>query len=158
MMSSFRCEPSADVCDRLLRRVAERDRIAFRGLYRQLVRAVFRQVGEELGNTASAVAVTKAVFVEVWSRAPVHAAGHGAEAIGWVRAIAARRAAERSMIDALRSAPDDHDARAGRELTAALDGGELTVTLDDAEFAGARTRVGRWAGCGRHRPHGEPRT
>lgn len=119
MLTTFRCQPSADVCNRLLRRVADRDPIAFRSLYRRLVGRVFRQSREGLGNTASAVAVTKAAFVEVWRLAPVSGARHD-DAIGWLTAITARRVTERIESGIPRSLLAGHDEHMDRELAAVL--------------------------------------
>ncbi len=119
MLTTFRCQPSADVCNRLLRRVADRDPIAFQSLYRRLVGRVFRQAREGLGNTAAAVAVTKAAFVEVWRLAPVSGMRHP-DAIRWLTAITARRVIERTETGAPRSVMAGHDEHTDRELAAVL--------------------------------------
>lgn len=120
MLTSFRCEPSPDVCNRLVKRVAARDRDAFRSLYRRLVPRVYRQVEAGLGNSMSAVTVTKAVFVEVWRLAPVSTAWHD-DVIGWLSVIAARRTAERAATGASQPVLVGHDELTDRELAAALD-------------------------------------
>ncbi|MFC8850310.1 MULTISPECIES: hypothetical protein [unclassified Micromonospora] len=80
--------------DDLVKRIADRDRAAFGRLYRRLVRAVFIQVCESVGSPSAAVAVTRAVFVEVWQLAPSCTADQ-ADGLAWVTAIAVRRVAER---------------------------------------------------------------
>ncbi|MEU7615791.1 hypothetical protein AB0M91_23775 [Micromonospora rifamycinica] len=107
----------------LVKRVADRDRAAFGRLYRRLVRVVFIQVCEVVRRPSVAVAVTRAVFVEVWRLAPGSAAGQ-VDGLAWVTAIADRRAAERlreidGRIPPLGAGYDDF---VGRELIAALDG------------------------------------
>ncbi|GIJ33104.1 hypothetical protein [Micromonospora sediminimaris] len=86
--------PGPESFDDLVKRVADRDRAAFGRLYRRLVRVVFIQVGEIVGRPAVAVAVTRAVFVEVWQLAPQCVEGQ-VDGLAWVTAIADRRAAER---------------------------------------------------------------
>jgi hypothetical protein len=125
MLTTFRCRPSAEVCNRLLARVAARDPIAFRSLYHRLGRRVFQQAREGLGDTASAVAVTKAVFVEVWRLAPVSGARHR-DAIGWVTAITARRVAERIESGVPRSILSGHDDHMERELAAVLNADRIS--------------------------------
>ena len=122
MLTAFHCEPSADVCNRLVRRVAERDGTAFRRLYHQSVRRVFRQASDGLGDPAAAVAVTKAVFVEVWRLAPVSVGRHE-DAIGWLTDIAARRVMERVATGASWSVIGDHDQHVAHELAAVLETG-----------------------------------
>ncbi|WP_189193124.1 hypothetical protein [Micromonospora fulviviridis] len=107
----------------LVERIADRDRAAFGRLYRRLVRAVFIQVCESVGSPSAAVAVTRAVFVEVWQLAPRCAAGQ-VDGLAWVTAIAVRRTAERLREVDGRTSPlgAEYDELLGRELTAALDG------------------------------------
>jgi DNA-directed RNA polymerase specialized sigma24 family protein len=94
----------AESINRLVRHVASRDRAAFRRLHRRLVHQIFTQVRVSVGDTASAVAVTRAVFVEAWRLAPTSAARHD-DALGWLTAITARRVADRlRTIDAEPSA------------------------------------------------------
>ncbi|RKN41084.1 hypothetical protein [Micromonospora endolithica] len=118
--------PGPESVDDLVKRIADRDRAAFGRLYRRLVRAVFVQVRDSVGSPSVAVAVTRAVFVEVWQLAPRHAADQ-VGGLAWVTAIAARRAEERLRgIDgrppplATSSPATGYDAFLGRELTAAL--------------------------------------
>lgn len=85
--------PAAESLSDLAGRIADRDQAAFGRLYRRLVRQIFAQIRESLGSTAAAVPVTRAVFVEVWILAPVSGA-HRDDVLGWVTAIAARRAAD----------------------------------------------------------------
>lgn len=115
--------PNSESVNDLVKRVAERDRAAFSHLYRRLVHLVFSQVCEVVGRPSVAVAVTRAVFVEVWQLAPRRAAGH-ADGLAWVTAIADRRAADRLReIDSrLSGLGAGYDEFLGRELIAALDG------------------------------------
>ncbi|MFF4879451.1 hypothetical protein [Micromonospora sp. NPDC000668] len=117
---SYVVPPTESVND-LVKRIADRDQAAFRRFYRRLVRAVFAQVCESLGSRALAVAVTRAVFVEVWRLAPMPASRQ-LDGIAWVTAIAARRAADRlreinGPTPPLGAAYDD---LLGRELAVAL--------------------------------------
>ncbi|MEU4771698.1 hypothetical protein [Micromonospora sp. NPDC023644] len=86
--------PGPESVDDLVRRIADRDPAAFGRFYRRLVPAVFAQVRESLGSPAPAVAVTRAVFVEVWRLAPLPGSRQ-LDGVAWVTAIAARRAADR---------------------------------------------------------------
>ena len=86
--------PGAESVNDLVKRIADRDQAAFGRFYRRLVHAVFAQVCESLGSPALAVAVTRAVFVEVWRLAPI-SDSRQLDGIAWVTAIAARRAADR---------------------------------------------------------------
>ena len=87
-------EPDPESVNDLVQRIADRDQAAFRRFYRLLVRAVFAQVCESLGSPALAVAVTRAVFVEVW-RLAARPDSRQLDGVAWVTAIAARRAADR---------------------------------------------------------------
>jgi DNA-directed RNA polymerase specialized sigma24 family protein len=113
--------PVAESLSDLVKRVAERDQAAFGRLYRRLVRPTFAQVRESLGSAASAVPVTRAVFVEVWRLAPVSDASRD-DVPAWVTAIAARRTAER--LRALQQHPSAidtaYDAHLDHELAAVL--------------------------------------
>jgi DNA-directed RNA polymerase specialized sigma24 family protein len=105
----------------LLHRIAARDPDAFTRFYRHLVRHVFARARAELGDTPSAVAVTKAVFVEVWRLAPT-AVFHHRDAIGWLAAITTRRITERIAV-ATQPAPPwtaSYDEHTGHELNAVL--------------------------------------
>ena len=82
--------PGPESVSDLVKRIADRDRAAFGRLYRRLVRAVFIQVCADVGSPSIAVAVTRAVFVEVWQLAP-RCAGQ-VDGLAWVTAIAVRRA------------------------------------------------------------------
>ncbi|GAB3333655.1 hypothetical protein RMN56_21990 [Micromonospora halotolerans] len=86
--------PRTESVNDLVHRIADRDRAAFRRFHRRLVRAVFAQVCESVGSPALAVAVTRAVFVEVWRLAPMPASRQ-LDGTAWVTAIAARRATDR---------------------------------------------------------------
>ncbi|MFC5922969.1 hypothetical protein [Micromonospora vulcania] len=77
-----------------MRRIADRDHAAFGRFYRRLVTVVFAQVCGILGSRALAVAVTRAVFVEVWRLAPLPDS-RTVDGVAWVTAIAARRSADR---------------------------------------------------------------
>jgi DNA-directed RNA polymerase specialized sigma24 family protein len=121
--------PGAESVNDLVTRIADRDQAAFGRFYRRLVRAVFAQVCESLGSPALAVAVTRAVFVEVWQLAPVSGARQ-LDGLAWVSTIAARRAADRlreinGPMPALGSGYDD---LLDRELAVAL-GGEPPAQL-----------------------------
>ncbi|WP_152037813.1 hypothetical protein [Micromonospora sp. B006] len=122
--------PGPESVNDLVKRVADRDRAAFGRLYRRLVRVVFIQVCEVVRRPSVAVAVTRAVFVEVWQLAPRCAAGQ-VDGLAWVTAIADRRAAERLREIDGRTSPLDagYDELVGRELIAALDG-EAPALLD----------------------------
>jgi DNA-directed RNA polymerase specialized sigma24 family protein len=106
----------------LVRRVADRDQAAFGRLYRRLVHRIFIQVREGLGDTASAVPVTRAVFVEVWRLAPTSAARHD-DALAWLTAIASRRVVDR--LRAVNHQPPplvtNYDDHIRQELAAILD-------------------------------------
>lgn len=113
--------PGPESVNDLVKRIAGRDQAAFRRFYRRLVRAVFAQVCQSLGSPALAVAVTRAVFVEVWRLAPM-SESRQLDGVAWVTAIAARRAADRlreidGTMPALGVAYDD---LLGRELAVAL--------------------------------------
>ncbi|WP_406045757.1 hypothetical protein OG799_15545 [Micromonospora sp. NBC_00898] len=113
--------PGIESVNDLVKRIADRDQAAFRRFHRRLVRAVFAQVCESLGSPALAVAVTRAVFVEVWRLAPMPASRQ-LDGTAWVTAIAARRAADRlrginGPTPTLGTAYDD---LLGRELAVAL--------------------------------------
>lgn len=113
--------PGRESVNDLVKRIADRDRAAFGRLYRRLVRAVFTQVGESVGSPSAAVAVTRAVFVEVWHLAPRCAADQ-VDGLAWVTAIAVRRIAERLREIDGRPPPliTGYGEFLGRELTAAL--------------------------------------
>lgn len=96
--------PGPESVNDLVKRVADRDRAAFSRLYRRLVRVVFIQVSEIVGRPSVAVAVTRAVFVEVWQLAPRCAAGQ-VDGLAWVTAIADHRAAERNGLARPTAAP-----------------------------------------------------
>lgn len=117
--------PVAESLSDLVKRIADRDQAAFGRLYRRLVGPIFAQIGESLGSPASAVPVTRAVFVEVWRLAPVCDARRD-DVLAWVTAIAARRAADR--LRALNHQPSavdtGYDGHLSHELAAAL-GAEL---------------------------------
>jgi len=113
--------PVAESLSDLVRRIGERDQAAFGRLYGRPVRTVFTQLRESLGSPATAVPVTRAVFVEVWLLARVSNARRD-DVLEWVTAIAARRAADRLRV--LHHQPPaidtGHDERLGHELEAAL--------------------------------------
>ncbi|MGN9810932.1 hypothetical protein ACTMSW_16415 [Micromonospora sp. BQ11] len=113
--------PGRESVDDLVKRIADRDRAAFGRLYRRLVRAVFIQVREGVGSPSAAVAVTRAVFVEVWHLAPRCAADQ-VDGLAWVTAIAVRRVGERLREIDGRRPPliSGYDEFLGRELTAVL--------------------------------------
>ncbi|MFC6016327.1 hypothetical protein ACFP2T_08960 [Plantactinospora solaniradicis] len=113
--------PAAESLSDLVKRIAERDEAAFGRLYRHLVRPVFAQVRESLGSSARAVPVTRAVFVEVWRLAPVSHGRHD-DVLGWVTAIAARRADDhlRELGRRQPTVGTGHDGHLGRALVATL--------------------------------------
>ncbi|MDT0530966.1 hypothetical protein RM555_18405 [Micromonospora sp. DSM 115977] len=86
--------PGPETVSDLVKRIGDRDQAAFGRFYRRLVRAVFTQLSDSLDSPALAVAVTRAVFVEVWRLAPGHASHH-LDGLAWVNAIAARHVADR---------------------------------------------------------------
>ncbi|MEU4570174.1 hypothetical protein [Micromonospora sp. NPDC023956] len=85
--------PVPETVTDLVRRIAARDQAAFGRFYRRLVRDIFTQLSDSLGSPALAVAVTRAVFVEVWRLAPTSASSD-LDGLAWVTDIVARRAAE----------------------------------------------------------------
>ncbi|MEV1286474.1 sigma factor [Micromonospora sp. NPDC049679] len=113
--------PGADSLSDLVKRIADRDHAAFGRLYRRLVRLIFAQICESLGGPASAVPVTRAVFVEVWRLAPLFDARRD-DVLAWVTAIAARRAADRlRALNHQSSAVDTgYDGHLSHELAAVL--------------------------------------
>lgn len=113
--------PGAESLNDLVNRIADRDQAAFGRLYRRLVRAVFMQVRESVGSPALAVAVTRAVFVEVWRLAP-RSGSRTLDGLAWVTAIAARRAADglREINGPMPALGTGYDDLIGRELAAAL--------------------------------------
>ena len=122
--------PGRESVNDLVKRIADRDQAAFRRFHRRLVRAVFAQVCESLGSPALAVAVTRAVFVEVWRLAPMPASRQ-LDGTAWVTAIAARRAADR-LREINGTMPDlgvAYDDLLGRELAVAL-GAEPLAQLE----------------------------
>ncbi|MFI6823750.1 hypothetical protein ACIBJE_22850 [Micromonospora sp. NPDC050187] len=128
-VSAIYVVPGPESVNDLVKRIADRDRAAFGRLYRRLVRAVFIQVCERVGSPSLAVAVTRAVFVEVWQLAPRSAAGQD-DGLAWVIAIAERRAADRfrEIHGRTSTLGAEYDEFLGRELTAAL-GGEPPAML-----------------------------
>ncbi|MEH0824209.1 MULTISPECIES: hypothetical protein [unclassified Micromonospora] len=113
--------PGPESVNDLVQRIADRDQAAFRRFYRLLVRAVFAQACESLGSPALAVAVTRAVFVEVWRLAP-RPDSRRLDGIAWVTAIAARRAADRlrEINGPASCIPTGYDDLLGRELAVML--------------------------------------
>ncbi|MEV4465479.1 hypothetical protein AB0J51_17885 [Micromonospora echinofusca] len=115
--------PGPESVDDLVKRIADRDPAAFGRFYRRLAPAVFAQVRESLGGPAPAVAVTRAVFVEVWRLAPLPGSRQ-LDGRAWVTAIVARRTADRLReIDG--PAPrvaTCYDGLVSRELAAILEG------------------------------------
>ncbi|MEV4656529.1 hypothetical protein [Micromonospora sp. NPDC049301] len=113
--------PGPESVNDLVQRIADRDQAAFRRFYRLLVRAVFAQVCESLGSPALAVAVTRAVFVEVWRLAP-RSDSRQLDGVAWVTAIAARRAADRlrEINGPTSCLPTGYDDLLGRELAVML--------------------------------------
>jgi DNA-directed RNA polymerase specialized sigma24 family protein len=117
MPSAVHHHPAAELCSRLVRRIADRDRDAFRQLHQCFAPAVARRVRKGLGDPSDVGFVTDAVFVEVWRLAPISAAHHH-DAFGWLVAIGRRRAAERMG----RATPEavGYDEHTTQELAAIL--------------------------------------
>ena len=112
--------PGPESVGDLVQRIADRDQAAFGRFYRRFVRAVFTEAGAVLGSPALAVAVTRAVFVEVWRLAPVSDL-RSLDGRAWLTAITARRAADR--LREVTASPDlgtGYDELLGRELALAL--------------------------------------
>jgi hypothetical protein len=106
----------------LVRRVADRDRVAFGLLYRRLVGPVFAQARAGLGSAAVAVPVTRGVFVEVWRLAPV-SDKYRDDVRVWVAGITAVRIAARLPVfrDERQVVETIYDEHISHELTAILD-------------------------------------
>ena len=117
----------------LVARIGDRDQAAFGRFYRRLVRAVFTQLSDSLDSPAVAVAVTRAVFVEVWRLAPT-CASHEVDGLAWVSAIAARRAADRIVEF------EQHPCRSATGVDAAL-GREFILTVGKEPLARAGTPI-----------------
>lgn len=113
--------PGPESVDDLVQRIADRDPTAFGRFYRRLVRTVFDQVSADLRGPTHAVAVTRAVFVEVWRLAPLRGSRQ-LDGLAWVTAIAARRVADRRRtIDGPTARPDSgYDELLGHELAVLL--------------------------------------
>jgi DNA-directed RNA polymerase specialized sigma24 family protein len=112
--------PTTGPLDELLARVAARDHAAFSALFSRLVKPVFLRVRAALGDTGAAVAVTRAVFVEAWLRAPDAERG---DALDWLSGIASRRVADRLRAINQRwpsSVDTEYEAHVGAELSAML--------------------------------------
>jgi DNA-directed RNA polymerase specialized sigma24 family protein len=133
--------------DALLTRVAARDRAAFAAFFRRLVNPTFLQVRLSLGNTAAAVSVTRAVFVEVWLLAP-HTDRH--DALGWVSSIASRRAADR-----LRAINHHHLSPIGLDYETHTDAELVALLRPDPHAVFARIEAARYECDGR--PPVDPR-
>ncbi|MFI6238831.1 hypothetical protein ACIBEF_03015 [Micromonospora sp. NPDC050795] len=126
--------PGPESVNDLLKKIAERDQSAFGRLYRSLVRGVFIQVCRRVGSPSLAVAVTRAVFVEVWRLAP-KATADQVDGLAWVTVIADRRAADRLRETGGHSSSPgtSYDEYIGLELTAVL-GEEAPALLGAGPF------------------------
>jgi RNA polymerase sigma-70 factor, ECF subfamily len=80
--------------DRLLRRVARGDQLAFEGVYDQLARPVYGVIRRVLRDPAQSEEVTQEVLLEVWRTASRFDPEQGSAAT-WVLTIAHRRAIDR---------------------------------------------------------------
>jgi hypothetical protein len=136
-----------DRLDQVIARIAAGDRAAFRDLYAFMAMRVWDAVTAAPLPDASAVAVTRSTFVEVW-----HAAGAAAryDARDWLAALSTGRINDRLAVDAngrhlarARAAPDgddqpasvaDYDAHIHRELTALLGCGRATIRIRPGVF------------------------
>jgi DNA-directed RNA polymerase specialized sigma24 family protein len=103
-------------------------------LFRRLVTPTFIQIRVSLGNTAAAVSVTRAVFVEAWLLAP---RADGDDALAWLSTIASRRVADR-----LRAV--DHQPVSPLEAVyeSHVDGELLAILRPDAHTAFTRIEAG----------------
>ncbi|MEV0569245.1 hypothetical protein [Dactylosporangium sp. NPDC050588] len=121
-MATSPVDPSAAAASYniLVRQIADRDPAALARLHRLLAHQVFVHVRAGLGDTAAAVSIVRAVFVEVWRLAPVSRMRHD-DAHAWLIAIADRRVAEhlcsREWLFSLAMGYDEH---IGLELNALL--------------------------------------
>ncbi|GAA2593173.1 hypothetical protein GCM10010399_24720 [Dactylosporangium fulvum] len=119
----------------LVRQIADRDPAALAHLHRLLVRRIFVHVRAGLGDTAAAVSIVRAVFVEVWRLAPASRMWHD-DAHAWLLTIADRRVAE-------------HLRARGRPFSLAM-GYDEHISLE----LNALLRYGRPARRDRHRRSG----
>ena len=125
--------PGPETVSDLVKRIGDRDQAAFGRFYRRLVRAVFTQLSDSLDSPALAVAVTRAVFVEVWRLAPGYAS-HDVDGLAWVSAIAARHAADRIVEF------EEHPRRSATGIDDALDR-EFVLTVGKEPLARAGTPI-----------------
>jgi DNA-directed RNA polymerase specialized sigma24 family protein len=110
----------AESVSQLVKQIAGRDRRALRRLHRRLVHQILTQARTSLGDTASAAAVTRAVFLEVWRLAPISADRQN-EAVSWLTEAASRRIADRLCVAATDpSFLIPYDEHVALELAAAL--------------------------------------
>jgi DNA-directed RNA polymerase specialized sigma24 family protein len=103
--------------DRLVQRIADRESAAFLALYRLMVRPVFVHARQQLRDAAAAVAITRAVFVEVWRLAPTR---RHCDTQAWLLAIADRRITEHRRSSARPTALTAYDEHIAAELAALL--------------------------------------
>jgi acyl dehydratase len=103
----------------LLERIADREAAALVHLHALMAGSILDLVGAEIGDTAAAPAITRAVFLEVWWLAPVTPPG---DAGSWLTAIAARRSAEHRRTPPGWLGPV-YDRHVARELAAVLAAG-----------------------------------
>jgi RNA polymerase sigma-70 factor (ECF subfamily) len=122
-MSGTRAAPHGDGLvtesnhlDQLVSRIAIGDRAAFRLLYAFMAIRVWRAANETPLDAASAIAVSRSTFVEVWHLAR---AATGVDARAWLDGLSARRINDRLRI----SRPDDGRGRRSDQPVAADDRG-----------------------------------
>jgi DNA-directed RNA polymerase specialized sigma24 family protein len=125
----------------LVKRIADRDRLAFGLLYRRLVRSVFAQARAGLGSAAVAVPVTRGVFVEVWRLAPI-SDRYRADVRAWVDGITAARIAARLPVPRrdLQIIDTSYDEHISCELTAILSAAPL-IRISVGSVVGDRRRT-----------------
>jgi RNA polymerase sigma-70 factor (ECF subfamily) len=122
--------------DRLLRRVARGDQLAFETVYEQLARPIYGVIRRVLRDPAQSEEVTQEVLLEVWRTASRFDPAQG-RAATWVLTIAHRRA-----IDRVRSAT----AAAEREQKTADMPSSRDEVADAVEATQDRERVQRCLG------------
>ncbi len=122
-----------DHVDRLVSRIASRDREAFRSLYGFLAVQVWRSAASALpGGDADAAVVTESTFLAVW-----HGAGNAPrhDARAWIGRIAAARIGERCRSTAPRGGVlEVYDEHTRLEVAGLLGAGPGTVRTGPATF------------------------
>ena len=120
-----------DPVDRLVSRIASRDRQAFRSLYGFLAAQVWRSAASALpGGDADASVVTESTFLAVWHGAR---AAPRRDARAWIGGIAAVRIGERSRSAAPRGGVlEVYDEHTRLEVAGLLGAGPGTVRTGPA--------------------------